>query len=145
MPTLASYSPFLRADCLRPSPSQIPSFGFLTKQPFQAIDGATNTSDYISFSRTPANFDFNTTLLLQADTESTYIPVHMSAIDAKVFYIDEDKQVGTGHWEGTMPAKQLYDFQMPIRFHYDAINSSDATCASACPRVDPACCARRPR
>jgi hypothetical protein len=106
--------------------SQIPSFAFATKQPFGAVVNATNTTDYISFSRTPANFDFNATLALQADTGATYIPVH-TTIDAKLFYIDEEKQVGTGKWNGTMPAKALYDFQMPVRFHYEAINSSDTT------------------
>lgn len=54
----------------------------------------------------------------------------MKSIEAKVFFIDENKQVGKGSWEGTMPAKTLYDFKLPIRFQYDAVNSSDTTCSS---------------
>ncbi|KAL7414432.1 hypothetical protein BDY24DRAFT_385184 [Mrakia frigida] len=106
---------------------RIPSYEFDTTQPIQAIEGATNTSDTILFSRTPANFSFPALVSLAADSESTYIPVHLTSISAIVSDLGTGRQVANGTWSGTFKAKTITNFNIPVTFSYAAINSSDTT------------------
>jgi hypothetical protein len=109
----------------------VPSYEFDSTQPIQAVPGSTNTSDTILFSRIPANFTFPALVSLQADTSSTFIPVHLTELYAKVYDLDTNKMVANGSWTGTLKAKTQTPIKIPVTFAYAAINASDTTCESS--------------
>ncbi|CED82376.1 hypothetical protein [Phaffia rhodozyma] len=117
---------------------RVPSFSWAESDPFTIPTGLDNTSAV--FSRTPANFTFPATLNLQADTKATYIPITFKSITARLYDLSTDKQVGTGVWKGTMPAKKLFPFSMNVTFSYEGYNSTDPTWLSfydACAHIYP--------
>lgn len=67
---------------------------------------------------------------LPADSSSTYIPVHITRMEATIFDDGTDRQVATGTWSGSFKSKTLTDIKVPVTFSYAAINSSDTTCPS---------------
>lgn len=104
---------------------RVPAFAVNSNTP---LNGSSN----VGFSRTPANFSFNTNLNLQVDTTSNFIPLHFNSIQATVFDSDTNKQVGAGNLGSrTLSAKKFTPVIFPISFNYTAINDTDQTCMSS--------------
>jgi len=102
----------------------------IPRVPGFAVNGQTPLSggSNVQFSRTPANFSFDTTLNLQIDTHSNFIPLHFNKIHAEVFDSDTDRKVAQGDVSAqTFPAKAFNTFKFPLTFNYTAFNTSDQT------------------
>ncbi|KAF8515295.1 hypothetical protein JB92DRAFT_2915308 [Gautieria morchelliformis] len=100
---------------------RVPGFAFNADTP---ITGGNN----VVFSRTPANFSFDTKLNLQVDTNSNFLPLHFNSIHAQVFESDTNKQIAAGDLPGTtVPAKAFSPIIFPLTFNYTAVNDTDQT------------------
>ncbi|KIY46798.1 hypothetical protein FISHEDRAFT_32908 [Fistulina hepatica ATCC 64428] len=106
---------------------RVPSFSFNGVDPLAEASGSFNTSVPTEFSRSPANFSFPAYLVLQANTQSNFLPVHFTHIYATVYDLETDMKVGTGDLVITLPAKAYPDVQVPVKFSYSAANDSDIT------------------
>lgn len=101
---------------------RVPNFAFNQDTPL-------NGSGNVAFSRTPANFSFNTNLILQIDSNSNFLPLHFSRVHAQVFETDTNKQVAQGDLPSTtVPAKTFTTIQLPVKFNFTAVNDTDQTC-----------------
>lgn len=101
---------------------RVPGFAFNANTP---LVGGSN----IVFSRTPANFSFDTKLNLQVNTQGNYLPLHFNRVDAQVFESDTNKQIGGGTLPATtIPAKQFATVLFPVTFNFTAVNDTDQTC-----------------
>jgi hypothetical protein len=102
---------------------RVPGFAVNAQTP---LIGGSN----IAFSRTPANFSFDTSLNLQIDTQSNLVPLHFNKIHADVFDSDTNNRVAQGDISGhTFPPKAFNTFSFPVTFNYTAFNDTDQTCA----------------
>ncbi|KAG8897668.1 hypothetical protein FRC00_003961 [Tulasnella sp. 408] len=102
---------------------RVPNFGFAYGTPLVANGGPTPY-----FNRYPANFSFTGGVDLQADTHSSYIPVHFRNITAELYSADTFKLVATGSTGAlTMPAKSYVPLPLNMTFSYTAVNTSDET------------------
>ncbi|KAF8512649.1 hypothetical protein BU17DRAFT_96032 [Hysterangium stoloniferum] len=100
---------------------RVPGFAVNAQSP---LSNASN----VQFFRTPANFSFDTSLNLQIDTHSNFIPLHFKKIHADVFDSDTNHRIAQGDVSGqTFPPKTFNTFQFPLTFNYTAFNSSDQT------------------
>lgn len=70
---------------------RVPTFGFAYGTPLVENGGPTPY-----FNRYPANFSFTGGVDLQADTHSSYTPVHFKNITAEMYSADTFKLVATG-------------------------------------------------
>ncbi|WWD18980.1 hypothetical protein CI109_103437 [Kwoniella shandongensis] len=101
---------------------RVPSFEFYGEQPF-SVDNST-----ISFNRTPTNFSFSGNLNLYADASSSYLPVHFTSLQAKLYDLTTDKLIATGDWGNHRIAhKDQQPVLLPVTFSYSALNTSDTT------------------
>ena len=107
--------------------SQVPAFEFDSTQPLQAIAGGTNTSETILFNRIPANFTFPALVSVSANTDSSYIPVHITSLTSQIYDLETNQLVGNGTWSGHLKAKSQTQIKLPVTFAYAAINASDTT------------------
>ncbi|CED85518.1 hypothetical protein [Phaffia rhodozyma] len=124
---------------------RLPSYAFTVTQPFTMPSDATN--DSIEFSTLPANFSMPLSVQLQADTAGTYLPVHVTSLQATVYDVSTDKKVGKGSWKDTFPAKTLKTFEMPLEISYQAVNSTETTWVrwhDACAAIDSTGATTRP-
>lgn len=101
---------------------RVPGFAFNGDTPLSG-------SGSVVFSRTPANFSFNTNLDLQIDTNSNYLPLHLNNVHAQVFESDTNAKIAEGDLPGTtFPAKAFSNVLLPVTFNYTAVNDTDQTC-----------------
>ncbi|EIW67321.1 hypothetical protein TREMEDRAFT_33878 [Tremella mesenterica DSM 1558] len=99
-----------------------PSFTFYAPSPF-TVDNST-----IAFSRTPTNFSFAGNLNLFADGTNSYVPVHLSNLEATLYDLTTDKQIATGSLHGhVVHHKADQPVVLPVEFNYSALNTSDTT------------------
>ncbi|KAG8933805.1 hypothetical protein FRC01_007051 [Tulasnella sp. 417] len=102
---------------------RVPNFGFAYGTPLVGNGGPTPY-----FNRFPANFSFTGGVDLQADTHSSFIPVHFRNISAELYSADTFKLVATGSTGPlTMPAKSYVPLPLNMTFSYSAVNTSDET------------------
>jgi hypothetical protein len=105
---------------------RVPGFAINANTP---LTGGNN----VVFSRTPANFSFDTKLNLQVDTNSNFLPLHFNSIHAQVFDSDTNKQIAAGDLSGTtLPAKAFSPVTFPLTFNFTAVNDTDQTCTPFC-------------
>ncbi|CAE7233934.1 unnamed protein product [Rhizoctonia solani] len=104
---------------------RVPSFGFLGDMPLNVTSDGGNPQ----FSRIPANFSFDAVVALQVNTNGQVVlPLHFNNIHATVYDVTTSRQVAEGDLGGyTVPAKAYSEIQVPIKFSYEAGNSSDIT------------------
>ncbi|KAI5123097.1 hypothetical protein M0805_001453 [Coniferiporia weirii] len=102
---------------------RVPAFSFNSVSPLQNGTAPPETI----FSRAPANFSFAAKLDLRVDTSSNYLPLKFTHIDATVFDLDTQFQVGTGNLSLTVPAKSFTEIFLPLNFTYIAPNDTDPT------------------
>lgn len=77
----------------------------------------------------PANFSFPAFADLEVNTGSNFIPLKITHLNALVFDLDTNHQVGSGDAYGlSLPAKKFVNLQVPVNFSYVADNRSDITC-----------------
>jgi hypothetical protein len=108
---------------------RVPSFTINQDTPLGSATGSFNSSVPTQFNISPANFTFPAFAELQFNTGSNYIPVKITHLNAQVFDLDTENQVGNGDLYGlSLPAKKFVNIQMPVNFTYTADNSSDITC-----------------
>lgn len=104
---------------------RVPSFGFLGDAPLNATSDGGNPQ----FLRTPANFSFDALVSLQVNTNGQVVlPLHFNNIHATIYDVTTSRQVATGDLGGyTVPAKTYAAIQVPVKFAYEAANTSDTT------------------
>ncbi|KAG9017935.1 hypothetical protein FRB90_000117 [Tulasnella sp. 427] len=102
---------------------RVPNFGFAYGTPLVENGGPTPY-----FNRYPANFSFTGGVDLQADTHSSFVPVHFTNITAEMYSAETSKLVATGSTGSlTIPAKSYVPLPINMTFSYAALNTSDAT------------------
>jgi hypothetical protein len=107
----------------------VPKFAINQETPLSAATGDFNRSISTRFLSSPANFSFPAFAELQVDTGSNFIPLKFTHLNAHIFDLETEVQVGNGDIYGfTVPAKEFTKFQIPMNFSYVADNSSDITC-----------------
>jgi len=107
----------------------VPKFQFNQDTPLSAATGDFNRSIPTRFLVAPANFSFPAYAELQVDTGSNFIPLKFTHLNALIFDLQTNVEVGTGDLYGvTVPAKRFTKIQVPMNFSYVADNSSDITC-----------------
>ncbi|KAF8574224.1 hypothetical protein K439DRAFT_1399184 [Ramaria rubella] len=100
---------------------RVPGMAFNNNTP---LSGSSN----VVFSRTPANFSFDTNLNLQIDTNGNFLPLHFNHIHAQVFETDTNQQIATGDIsDKTLPAKTFNPLLFPVTFNFTAVNDTDQT------------------
>jgi hypothetical protein len=68
---------------------------------------------------------------LQVDTTGNYVPITFNSINAQIFDLDSDRQIGTGFMgHKRLPPKAFPIIQVPLNFSYVADNDTDPTCKS---------------
>jgi hypothetical protein len=108
---------------------RVPGITINQDTPLVPATGSFNSSVQTEFMTAPANFSFPAFAQLQVDTGSNFIPLQITHMNAQVFDLDTNNQVGNGDVYGlNLPAKQFVNLQMPVNFSYIANNSSDITC-----------------
>ncbi|KJA24009.1 hypothetical protein HYPSUDRAFT_39124 [Hypholoma sublateritium FD-334 SS-4] len=107
---------------------RVPAFGFNVESPLVNATGSWATAVATGFAPSVANFSFPAFASLQADTSSNFLPVKFTSLQATVFDLVTNRQVGTGNFgKFTLPAKEFPDIMLPLNFTYSASNSSDQT------------------
>ncbi|KAF9778724.1 hypothetical protein BJ322DRAFT_1014202 [Thelephora terrestris] len=110
---------------------RVPGITINQDTPLVPATGSFNSSVQTEFMTAPANFSFPAFAQLQVDTGSNFIPLQITHMNAQVFDLDTNNQVGNGDVYGlNLPAKQFVNLQMPVNFSYIANNSSDITWAN---------------
>ena len=108
---------------------RVPRFQFNQDRPLSPATGDFNRSIPTRFLVSPANFSFPAYAELQVDTGSNFIPLKFTHLNALIFDLQTNVEVGTGDIYGvTVPAKRFSKIQVPMNFSYVADNSSDTTC-----------------
>ncbi|THH09832.1 hypothetical protein EW145_g1739 [Phellinidium pouzarii] len=102
---------------------RVPSFSFNSSSPLQNGTAPPETI----FSRSPANFSFAAKLDLEVSTTSNFLPLRFNHINAKVFDLGTNFQVGTGDLSTTVPARTFTEIFLPLNFTYIATNDTDIT------------------
>jgi len=116
-----SASALLSASLLLFTIPRVPGFAFNGDTPLSG-------SGSVEFSRTPANFSFDTNLNLQIDTHSNFLPLKIDSLHAQVFESDTDNKVAEGDLGSkTLPAKAFNMVALPVRFNYTGVNDTDQT------------------
>lgn len=107
----------------------MPKFAFNEDTPLSPATGDFNSSIPTKFLTAPANFSFPAYAELEVDTGSNFIPLKFTHLNALIYDLDTNVEVGTGDLYGTtVPAKKFTKIQVPMNFSYVADNSSDITC-----------------
>jgi hypothetical protein len=108
---------------------RVPSFAVNPILPLLNATGKFATSIPILFSRGPANFSFPAFANLQLNTQSSYLPITFSHLNAQVTDLQTNFVVGHGNLsKATVPAKAFPTMQFPLNFTYIATNDTDQTC-----------------
>jgi hypothetical protein len=108
---------------------RVPGFTIDEDTPLSPATGDFNSSIPIEFMTSPANFSFPAYADFEVSTGSNFIPLKITHLNALLFDLDTNNQVGNGDMYGlTLPAKKFVNIQVPVNFSYVADNSSDITC-----------------
>lgn len=126
---ICSYTQFRIGIILAITLPRVPGFAFNQVTPLASAKGDWNSSIPTQFLHAPANFSFPAYADLQVDTNSNFLPLKFSQLNAQIYDLDTDNQVGTGDlYSYTVPAKTYTNIQIPLNFSYVATNDSDTTC-----------------
>jgi hypothetical protein len=108
---------------------RVPSFTLAPADPLVNATGPFAKAVPTIFSRSPTNFSFPAFASLRFDTGNNYLPVRFTHIDASVFDLDTNKQVGSGSIaRSSLPAQTFPAIFLPVNFTYFTSNTSDVTC-----------------
>ncbi|PCH40396.1 hypothetical protein WOLCODRAFT_136847 [Wolfiporia cocos MD-104 SS10] len=107
---------------------RVPDISFPSSNPLSKATEPFNETVPVIFSRSPANFSFPAQVGLEIDTNSNYLPLIISKMEATVTDLTTGAQVATGsRGKTTLPAKAFPVIQIPLNFTYIAPNDSDIT------------------
>jgi len=107
---------------------RVPGIEFPSSSPLGNATAPFNKTIPIGFPRSPANFSFPAQLSLEIDTQSNFLPLQISKMQATIYDLTTGNQVGTGSLGSrTLPAKAYPIVQLPLNFTYVATNDSDIT------------------
>ncbi|KAI0931007.1 hypothetical protein AcW1_007125 [Taiwanofungus camphoratus] len=109
---------------------RVPSFAFNTDHPLINATAPFNESVPVEFNRSPANFSFPAFGDIVLDTNSNYLPLVISKMQATVYDLTTGRQVGVGNLgKKSYPAKSFPTVQLPLNFSYVGVNDTDVTWA----------------
>jgi hypothetical protein len=111
---------------------RVPGFALSVDTPLANATGDFAKSIPTLFVSAPAaNFSFPALAVLQLNTGSSFLPLHLSQFKAQVSDSQTGRVVATGELASqVVKAKAFVPLSIPMNFSYTAINSSDQTCES---------------
>jgi len=107
---------------------RVPGVGFNSGAPIINATGSWAKAVPTIFSRAPTNFSFPAFASLQFNTQSNYLPIKFTRVQASVYDLDTNILVGTGDTASfSIPAKSFPEVSLPLNFTYFTSNSTDQT------------------
>ena len=108
---------------------RVPGFAFNTQTPLG--NSTLENAPAPVFGTFPANFTFYSSIDVEINTNSNFLPLHFNSWRSEIYELNTGKKIATGDWGSyTLPAKKYTRIILPVTFNYTAANTTDLTWAN---------------